>query len=194
MKPHPTNFKLRGVLHLAPSVQYQQLCDWANGIAAGGMPESLNGWLDQLRQDAEALLERIAETKEQGQEDGMKKTELDKMARYVVESAKASDESREMVFQVLKDYHPPMEFSDDSARGKILMGSDHPADATNEQLVAFMLHVAINTGEWRRFRRCAEPKCDKPFFFDASTGRGRNPRKYCCSKHQKNHAARLRPR
>lgn len=193
MALHPSNFKLRDEIGLAPPDLNQRLCDRANGMDADGTPSSLVSWLDILWTDAEALLEQIAKAKQKGREERMKGSEVDRWVRSVHETAKPTGSLLQILVKVLEDYHPPTTFSLDKARGKIAMNRDHSADATNEQLVAFMLCVAVNTGEWKRFRRCAEPKCDK-FFFDASTGRGRNPRTYCCSKHQKNHAARLRRR
>jgi len=169
MAPHPSNFKLRDEMRLGPSEQYQRLCDRANGVDADSTPPSLAKWLDVLRKKAEADLKMKKEDRNE------------KPPGYVLR----------LLSEALGRYRFDSTAFIDTRKGRLMKREDHPADATNEQLVAFMLGVAISTGDWQRFRRCAEPKCYK-FFFDYSTGRGRNPRTYCCVKHQKNHGARLR--
>lgn len=163
--------------------KWQWLCELANESKG---PDGLATWLDLLATDAERLLARIATKKDSE----LSKTDVERWIRYAKQSTKPRTRVYELLGDALGRYRFESVAEVDRKSRKLMKRDSHPADATDDQLCAFMLLVAGNTGEWQQFRRCRDPRC-RTYFYDHMP-RGQRPRLYCCTNHSAAHRARMR--
>lgn len=147
-------------------------------------------WLNRLREDAEALLVKIDEAKEEKRSAGLEKEEIDQYVEYLRSSVKPKKKILNLLREAFGKYRPDTTMAFDPKSCKVVRTDMHPKNATNEQLIAVILCAAIDTGDWRYLRRCREPKCAKNFF--DSMPHGGRVKRYCSERHGAAHRARLR--
>lgn len=189
MAQSATNQIIRMELRMPPPLLWSRLCERAND-SSPGTPRELPDWLDAIRFDAEAHLNVVEAKKKNSKAEGATTNQIKVLVRSWNDSAVARKSTLTLVGGALGGYRLRTTAHLNTKSGKFERTVEHAKSATNKQLIAFALCVAIDTGAWRHFRRCQKPECNT-FFYDHKE-RGKPSQRYCCDEHQQQHAAKLR--
>ena len=152
--------------------------------------EIWTSWLNQLREDAEALLDKIDKAKEEKRFEGLDKEAIERYVEYLRSSAKPKNPILNHLKKALGKYRLDTTVEFDPKSCKLMRTDSHPDTATSEQLIAVILCTAIKRGDWRYLRRCREPRCAQNFY--DSMPHGGRVKQYCCQNHGAAHRARIR--
>lgn len=185
----PDNIFLRVCLASTnPNDGLPYLCKYANQEGYGAE------WLTTFKllvADADSLLDKIAREKESLRVTKTNRRTIDLAVETMRYGAKLSKKTRDQLSDEVGSFRLDATLSFDSPKSSMNLRLTYPENASNDRLISVILGWAVKSGGWKSLRRCLEPRCDKPYYFDKIT-RGRRPQLYCCKAHGANHRARLK--
>ena len=138
-------------------------------------------WLDQLRIDAENLVDLVSAERAKLVSNGESPKTIDKRVAHLKSEFKPTMTTMRKIKNAIGEYRVPSIVTFDEKSGRLNRQFDFPKGATVDELRHLMFGAAIGTGEWKLLRRCRNPNCEI-FFCDTP---GRRPMRDCRAGHGK---------